>query len=110
LGIVNAQIITTPDVETEVETLPMYSTDMLVDNQDEQKRESPSRSITIELNMKRSLSNVIPIEIIQTRGAIDSSLPGWPEILEPPETNCDLCNSVLGEGQAHPGSRGKFFC
>ena len=55
------------------------------------------------------VANSIPKEIIKKPGLIDSSPTGWPEIFEPTETNCGLCNHVLGESCAHPGSRGKSF-
>lgn len=79
------------------------------DNQDQPIPENLSCSNTIELNMKRSLPNTIPKEIIREPGVIDSVPVGWPDILEPSETTCSLCNSPLGEGKAHHGSRGKSY-
>ena len=64
---------------------PTHNTDD-AENQDQPISESLSCSKTIELNMKCSLPNAIPKEIIQKPGIIDSSPAGWPEILEPSET------------------------
>jgi hypothetical protein len=102
LGIINAQTTTTPDVEIEVQA-PHSS------NEDKSSTNSSSRSNTIRMNMKHFLPNSIPKEIVQKPGLIDSSPTGWPDVFEPPETNCGLCNNILGEARAHPGSRGKSF-
>ena len=87
LGIVNTPPSATPDVEIAVQA-PHSS------NEEEKNTKSSSRFNTIKMNMKRSLPNSMPkISIIR----------------KPTETNCGLCNHVLGESRAHPGSRGKSF-
>ena len=103
LGIVNTPPSATPDVEIAVQA-PHSS------NEEEKNTNSSSRFNTIKMNMKRFLPNSMPrISIIRKPGLIDLSPTGWPEIFEPTETNCGLCNHVLGESRAHPGSRGKSF-
>ncbi len=31
---------------------------------------------------------------------------GWPEVFEPSQNNCELCQSILGPSRCHPGSKG----
>ena len=50
---------------------------------------------------------LIPPAIVCQAGKIDASPSGWPEIFEPQQKNCELCNGKLWHWKLHPGMRGR---
>ena len=67
-----------------------------------------SQKATLELKMKYSLSPyLIQSAIVCQAWKIDASPSGWPEVFEPQQENCELCNGKLGHWKLHPGMRGR---